>query len=222
MEKYKPFDEKSSKQLTDILKELFGDSEPFPVLKSEYKPIPLKQKDDINYEIQWQTDNIENEGHKVIHVDQNRHGETIIIYRLVYQDDIDDRNIHLRIRIITPKGVKAPDSNAFLVIYPETLRMEIADIRIEGDRVSRGYGSITMNAILKLVDQMHIRFITGWISSVDWDHINRSEQFYSKFGFECDLNHETKYGTITWINQSLGATREELKNLMKPKKARSE
>ncbi|GIP53716.1 hypothetical protein J42TS3_27510 [Paenibacillus vini] len=100
--------------------------------------------------------------------------------------------------------------------------MEIADIRIEGDRVSRGYGSITMNAILKLVDQMNIRFITGWISSVDWDHINRSERFYSKFGFECDLNHETKYGTITWINQSLGATREELKDLMNPIRARSE
>jgi GNAT superfamily N-acetyltransferase len=202
------------KVLCSVFKNLFGIGSPFPDLKREHKPIPLKRKGDINCEVQWRTTDIEKDGHKVIHIDQNRYGETVMIYRLFHHDGLDDRDIHLRIKIITPKGVKTPDSNAFLIVYPETKLMKIADIRIEGDRVGRGYGSILMTAIMQLVDQLQIRFITGWISGVDWDHIDRSEHFYRKFGFECELNHEAQSGRITWINQALGATREELEKLI--------
>lgn len=30
---------------------------------------------------------------------------------------------------------------------------------------------------------------------------------------ECNLNYETKYGTITWINKTLAAIREELQDI---------
>jgi len=196
-----------------MFKNIFGFGDPLSDLKREHKPIPLKRKGDINYEVQWQTASIEKEGHKVIRVDQTHHGETVMIYRLFHHDGLDDQDIHLRIKIITPKGVLMPDSNAFLIIYPDSKLMKIADIRIEGKRVSRGYGSVLMTAIMQLVDQLGIRFITGWISGVDWDHIERSEHFYRKFGFECDLDHEAKSGKIKWINQALGATREELVKL---------
>lgn len=119
-------------------KNLFGAGNPF--FKREHKPIPLKCKGDINYEVQWQTANIDKDGHKVIHVDQTRHGETIMIYRLFHYDGLDDQDIHLRIKIVTPRGVKLPDSNAFLIVYPETKLMKIADIRIDGELVSRVYG----------------------------------------------------------------------------------
>lgn len=210
IKKLDDLDEESKKELNSLLKNLFGSGDPFPNLKREYKPLPLKRKGDISYEVQWQTADIEKEGHKVIHVDQTRHGDIVMIYRLFHNDDHDDRDIHLRIKIITHKGILTPDSNAFLIFDPETNHMKIADIRIEGNRVSRGYGSCLMTAIMQLVDQLEIRCITGWISGVDWDHIDRSEHFYRKFGFECDLNHEIKRGTITWINQALGARREEL------------
>lgn len=136
-----------------------------------------------------------------------------MIYRILHHDGLDDNRIHLRIKIITLKGVLTPDSNAFLIVDPETKLMRIADIRIEGNRVNRGYGSILMTAIMQLVDQLQIRFITGWISGVDWDHIDRSVHFYRKFGFECELDHEAQSGRITWINQALGATRQELEQL---------
>lgn len=205
-----PLDDKIKKELNMLFKNLFGAGDPFADFKREYKPIPLKRKGDISYEVQWQTADIEKDGHMVIHLDQNRHGETVMIWRIFHNDGFDDRDIHLRVKIVTPKGVKTPDSNAFLIVYPDTKLMKIADIRIEGDRVSRGYGSILMSAVMQLVDQLGIRFITGWISGVDWDHIDRSEHFYRKFGFECELDHEARQGTITWINQALGATREEL------------
>jgi N-acetylglutamate synthase-like GNAT family acetyltransferase len=188
-----------------VLKKLFGD--PFTDLEREHKPIPLQRKGDINYEVEWQTADVEKEGHKVIHVDQTRHGETVMIYRLHHYDynELEDQPIHLRIKIISSKGVKSPDSNAHLSFYHTNKLMRISDIKIKSERVSRGYGSILMAAIMQLVDQLQVRYITGWISSADWDHIDRSEYFYRKHGFDVELNHEVQSGKITWVNQALGA-----------------
>ena len=99
-----------------MFKNLFGVGDPFPDLKRERKPIPLKRKSDINYEVQWHTTELEKDGHKVIHVDQTRYGETVMIYRLHHDDnnELEDQFLHLRIKIITLKGVKTPDSNAYL------------------------------------------------------------------------------------------------------------
>lgn len=205
--KNNPLDEKSSEQLTNILKDLFGDSDPFPMLKNEYKPLPLKKKGDIEYEVKWQTTDLEKDGHKVIHVAQNRFGESVMIYRLMYGDGMDDVNIHLRVKVISKDGVKAPDSNVH--VHVENKHMDIADIKIEGERVNRGYGSIMMEGLMKIVHEMEIKVITGWISSVDWDHIDRSERFYRKHGFDCQLDHENKKGTILWVNPELGITRED-------------
>jgi len=212
--RFEQLDENTKKELITLFKDLFGTGDPFTEFKREYKPIPLKKKGDIDYEVQWHTSDLEKDGHKVIHIAQNRYGEKVMVYRLIHNDGLDDRDIHLRVKIITPKGVKTPDSNAFLIVDPKIKHMKIADIRIEGERVNRGYGSILMTAIMQLVDQLGIRYITGWISDVDWDHIERSEHFYQKFGFECELDHESRHGTITWVNQALGATREELEKLI--------
>ncbi|GGF88940.1 hypothetical protein [Paenibacillus aceti] len=201
MKRNDPLDEKSSKQLTDIFKDLFGDSDPFPVLKREYKPLPLKKKGDIEYEVSWHTADLEKDGHKVIHVAQNRFGESVMIYRLMYDDGMDDVNIHIKVKVISKDGVKVPDSNVH--VHVENKHMDIADIKIEGERVNRGYGSIMMEGLMKIVHEMQIEVITGWISSVDWDHIDRSEHFYRKHGFDCQLDHENKKGTILWVNNEL-------------------
>ncbi|GAB7058282.1 MULTISPECIES: hypothetical protein [unclassified Paenibacillus] len=197
-----------------MFKNLFGD--PFADLEREHKSIPLKRKSDITYEVEWRTADIEKDGHKVIHVDQTRHGETVMIYRLHHNDynEFEDQTIHLRIKIITLTGVKSPDSNAFLSFYHTNKLMRISDIKIKGERVSRGYGSILMKAVMQFVDQLQVRYITGWISGVDWDHIDRSEHFYRKHGFDVELNHEVQSGRITWVNQALEATQDELKSII--------
>lgn len=207
--------EKTSNKISDLFKSLFGLGDPFTTdLKREHNPIPLKKKGDIEYEVHWHTADLEKNGHKVLHVAQNRYGESVMIYRLIYGDGMDDRDIHLRVKVISKNGVKVPDSNVHLLVEPESKHMRIADIKIEGNRVNRGYGSIMMEGLMKLVHEMQIRFITGWISAVDWDHIDRLEHFYRKHGFDCQLDHENKYGTITWVNEQLGATREELERLI--------
>ncbi len=192
----------------DVLKGLFGDRDLLNDLKQmhNYKPIPLKRKGDIEYEVKYQSSQIEGEGHRVLNVLTNKYNERVIIYRLYYGDDQDDININMRIRIITDKGVKLADPNIYLHVFQEEQRIQIADIRIEGAHVNRGYGSIVMNEIIKLAHQLGIKFIDGWISGVDWDHIDRSAHFYRKFGFDVELNEGS--GKILWLNEELGATRE--------------
>ncbi|MVQ33364.1 GNAT family N-acetyltransferase [Paenibacillus sp. MAH-34] len=192
--------EENSVGISEVLKGLFSKSDPMFDLKRKNKFVPLKKRDDIAYEVQQQSSDFENEGHKILLISQNQHGETILVTRLYYGDGMDEEDITLRVRVINEKGVIVPDSMAFLIVDHENLHMRIADIRVEGDRVNRGYGSLIMQAIIKIVDELGIKCITGWISSVDWDHIERSEHFYRKFGFDVDLNHETMHGTITWIN----------------------
>lgn len=203
----------TSYMFTDLFKDLFGIGDPFADFQREYKPKPLKKKGDIEFEVQWQTTDLENEGHKVLHIAQNRYGETVMVYRLFYGDGMDEEDITLKVKVISKKGVKVPDSNVFLIVDQENKHMRIADIRIEGNRVNRGYGSIVMGEILKLAQQLEIKYITGWISGVDWDHIERSEHFYRKFGFDCELNHEIKHGTISWINEAIGVKQEELEKV---------
>ncbi|WP_217560130.1 hypothetical protein [Paenibacillus sp. GbtcB18] len=105
----------------DVLKGLFGSNDSIDDLKRirNYKPIPLKRKGDIEYEVQYQSSQIEGEGHRVLNVVTNKHNERVIVYRLYYGDDQDDININLRIRIITNKGVKLPDPNIYLYVFQE-------------------------------------------------------------------------------------------------------
>lgn len=196
--------------ISDVLKGLFGKDVSLLDLKQKYTLAPLKKRGDIEHEVQWQITDLEKEGHKVLLTSQNQHGETILVCRLFYGDELDDRDIILRVRIISRKGVIVPDSMVFLIVNTDHKHMQIADIRIEGDRVNRGYGSIVMQGVMKLVDEFGIKYITGWISGVDWDHIDRSEHFYRKHGFNCQLDHENKHGTLSWLNIALGATQSEL------------
>lgn len=123
--KNNPLYEKSSKQLTDVLKDLFGASDPLLMMNSEYRPLPLKKKDDIEYEVRWHTTDLEKDGHKIVHVAQNRFGESVMIYRLMYGDGMDDVNIHLRVKVISKDGVKVPDSNVHVHIENKHKKLQI-------------------------------------------------------------------------------------------------
>ncbi|OMC71377.1 hypothetical protein BK126_04580 [Paenibacillus sp. FSL H7-0326] len=62
--------------------------------------------------------------------------------------------------------------------------MEIADIRMEDNDINNGYGSVLMKVLLLIIQRysLPIKYVTGWISGVDWDHVERSKHFYEKFG----------------------------------------
>nr|WP_145403242.1 GNAT family N-acetyltransferase [Paenibacillus xylanexedens] len=195
--------EDKSALIADVLKSFFSKADPIFDLKRRYRVVPLKKRGDTVYEAQSQVAQLENEGHKVLLIAQNLLNETVLVTRLFYGDGMDEEDINLRVRVINKKGVVVPDLIAYLIYDPQNRYMQIADIRIEGDRVNRGYGSLVMQTILKLADEFGAKYITGWISRVDWDHIERSEHFYRKFGFDVELNHQIKQGTIKWVNKRI-------------------
>ena len=55
---------------------------------------------------------------------------------------------------------------------------------IQCNKNNRGYGSLMMKALITYAKQNDIKFIEGWISEVDDNHIERLYHFYKKFGFD--------------------------------------
>lgn len=98
--------------------------------------------------------------------DQTRLGETVIIYHLHHNgfNGQEDLFLHLRIKIKTLKGVKNPDFNVYLSFYYKSNLIRISDIKTAGERVSRGYGSILMTAIIQLVSHLIVRYNIGRIA----------------------------------------------------------
>jgi len=59
-----------------------------------------------------------------------------------------------------------------------------------------GNGSILMCCLLKIAVQEDIKRVYGELSSVDNDHFDRLEHFYSKFGFRIRFNEDRTEGQI--------------------------
>lgn len=126
-------------KIMDVLKGIFGGSDSLNDLKQmrNHKPVPLKRKGDIEYEVEWQPAQLKGEGHRILNVATNKYNERVIIYRMYFNDGQDGFNVNLRIRIITDDGVIVADPHIFLHVFPEDQHMQIADIKIEGDHVNR-------------------------------------------------------------------------------------
>jgi hypothetical protein len=84
-------------------------------------------------------------------------------------------------------------------ITPDNKRIIIDDIQTT--RFNKGYGSFAMKYLFELAHKLKVEAISGWISHVDWDHIDRLKRFYEKHGFNVKLNHETREGRIKWVRE---------------------
>jgi hypothetical protein len=177
--------------------------------------IPLRKRDDIDHELEWQTKELANLGHQVVHIARTKIGETVMVYRLIFGDGHDDEIIMLRARIISGNGIKVYDPRMHLHYHAEDHHLFIADIQIEGEDVNRGYGTVFMESLFTLLNQMEetVKYVSGWISSVDWDHIDRSVHFYQKHGFICSIDHDRKSGDLVWVNSKTDGNIEEFRLL---------
>lgn len=74
------------------------------------------------------------------------------------------------------------------IIKEESQEVIISDIECEKN--NNGYGSLMMEKLIAFAKQNGFIYITGWISKVDIDHVDRLYHFYQKFGFEIIPNEE--------------------------------
>lgn len=62
--------------------------------------------------------------------------------------------------------------------------------------IDLGNGSILMKYLIKLAKAQKVSSITGWLSSVDQNHFDRSEHYYEKFEFDVKFNNDRSEGSI--------------------------
>ena len=67
-----------------------------------------------------------------------------------------------------------------LLVKPKYIK--IYDILMEDNNI--GNGTIAMKALIKYATKNNIKWIEGYLSSVDNDHADRRNHYYKKFGFE--------------------------------------
>ncbi len=73
------------------------------------------------------------------------------------------------------------------IIKEETEGITISDIICK--RNNKGYGSLMMNKLVEVAREEEYKYIDGWLSKEDANHVNRLYHFYRKFGFEI-ISHD--------------------------------
>lgn len=77
---------------------------------------------------------------------------------------------------------------------------EITISDIECEKKNKGYGSLMMKSLIEFARQNGFAYISGWLSKVDCDHVERLYHFYQKFGFEIIPNKDgIKFADIKLI-----------------------
>lgn len=166
---------------------------------------PLMRRNDIDFEVKYQTEILENRGFEIVStMEKEKH--VLIQYRHFYEDTPkeEEKMIIIGIRIITNKGIHRPDPILRAFFDEDFTNISLADIEIKEHLTSLGYGSILLNTLIKIAQERNVNSITGWISKVDSDHLERLVHFYKKHKFIVDLSDDKKdnlrIGSLEWKN----------------------
>lgn len=131
---------------------------------------------------------------KIIGIDTNKNKEELLVVENMINSELtiylfgpSYQGITHLPRIMST--IKKKEIKEILVNY-----VHIDDIINEDNAI--GNGSILMKYFLKTVEELHVDYISGELSSVDKNHFDRSEHFYKKFGFEVHINEERTNGGI--------------------------
>lgn len=105
--------------------------------------------------------------------------EEVILYG--YNDD------DIQIMVTSPnRNYKYLTINTNLNLLNKTIFIE--DIECSENNVNKGYGSLAMDCLINIAKSRKIERIRGRLSSVDKDHFDRLQHFYSKFGFSVNMD----------------------------------
>lgn len=160
--------------------------------KKEY--YPLQQKNDLEHELDYQLHNIRSNEFMILNI-YKKDEDTIILYGKYPKELEENTFIHLGLRIFSLQGLHNTQPRLLASFSDDYSEIEIHDIGIEEKNASKGYGSILMSHLIAVAEERKVKVITGWLSKVDENHVDRLRHFYEKHGFKVDLNHSSKNPT---------------------------
>lgn len=168
--------------------------------------IPLQKRRNVHRELTYQSESIQKAGSKIIDIIY-QNDQSIILYQEFYECVPEiETDITLRLRIVTKKGILHPEPELLALYSDDFKKINIADIKIQKSMANTGYGSILLSQLIKIAEDRKIHSISGWISPIDEDHIERLIHFYEKNRFQVTLyqEHKTfKIGDLNWKNEHL-------------------
>lgn len=160
--------------------------------KKEY--YPLQQKNNLDHELDYQLHNIRSNEFMILSI-YKKNEDTIILYGKYPGVLEEDTFIHLGLRIFSLHGLHNTHPRLLASFSDDYSEIEIHDIDIEEKNASKGYGSILMSHLIAVAEERKVKVITGWLSKVDENHVERLRHFYQKHGFKVDLKHSSKNPT---------------------------
>jgi len=124
----------------------------------------------------------------------NKNGEHVFIVQHVNGNSIEFMLYSNRYKAINNHPRIMATYNDF---FDNNSYVKIDDIIVEDNDV--GNGSILMPFFIDYCKRFtEAKRITGWLSSVDSGHFDRSTYFYKKHGFEVELNTDDNTGSIEY------------------------
>ncbi|SFS60644.1 GNAT family N-acetyltransferase [Paenibacillus sp. BC26] len=130
--------------------------------------------------------------HRIV---QTRQGDTVILYSPTGSFDI-----HARIVFATGIATKRHlnDLNMYITAVDGRRAWNLQYIRILGEKINQGYGSLMMEQLLTRAVEENIRSIEGRMQAAEHkEHLERLRHFYTKFGFTIDEQNQ-----IHWTNKN--------------------
>jgi ribosomal protein S18 acetylase RimI-like enzyme len=161
----------------------------------------LEKKNNIDFEVEIQSRKIIEDGDLVLEILKNKDG-VIIICRTMYEvPEEEEFSIHLKLFIISRKGVTYPEPRLFSTRHDD--HVYISDIKIFGDNKNKGFGTILMKKLKEICLSKDTYKISGKMHYTDLEHKNRLIYFYNKHGFIIDEYEKIEWTGIKSNNSTL-------------------
>lgn len=125
---------------------------------------------------------------EIIGIEKNKLEEEVYVFKSQYDSLL---NIYLCSQ--SYQAINGLPRIMTSIDYDEN-NIKILDVQTED--IDRGNGAILMEYLIKTAKKMKVSTITGWLSSVDSDHFDRSEHYYKKFEFDVEFDDSRTSGSI--------------------------
>ncbi|SDW57133.1 GNAT family N-acetyltransferase [Paenibacillus sp. CF384] len=145
--------------------------------------------------IHRQMELISNDNCYVHRIVQTRQGDTAILYS-------PNKGFDIHARIVFASGIATKrhqnDLNMYITSIEGRCAWNLQYIRILGEKINQGYGSLMMEQLLTRAVEANIRHIEGRMQAAEHkEHLERLRHFYTKFGFTIDEQNR-----IHWTNNN--------------------
>lgn len=141
----------------------------------------------VSRKIEEHKKKLQQEGYKFL-FEKNISGERVLIFCRICESSI-------RILAFPSRKKKRTPYPFIAAVYGEIDKsIEIGDVRVGRDYINKGYGSMLLQGLFIIADELGVKRVFGDIFPVDYINIDRLKHFYEKHGFTVQIDNDNSRG----------------------------